>query len=165
MTDDPETVEVSLATVVTVAVVVVATLLSPFVAATVATPSSPDRGGDALRATSVAIADDTSLVRSDFGAGTYHLTEFVVETRNLRGSGTVVVQFALPWYERYVNSQTFTVESASGTDRTFRYQPQVAVTPGVVKAETYSARVTVRFRSAGESRIVAERTVQMEVRE
>jgi hypothetical protein len=155
--------EVSLTTVVIVMIVTLCALLSPFVASTVAVPSSPDRDSTELRATSVGIADSTDLVGSDFGAGTYHLTEFVVTARGLRGSGTVFVQFALPWYEQHVNSREFTVDEATGRDRTFRYQPQVEITPGVVKAETYPVRVTVRFQSASGIRIVAERTIRMEV--
>lgn len=151
---------VSLPTATVVVVIVLTSVFTPLIGVTGAsqrTASTADR----LEAHRVSIDGSASLVRSGFGAGTYHISSIVVETKGLTGSGVIVLQLGVPWFDRYTTSMERQVRGAEGDDRTLRFQPTVEFPPGDVYPGRHPIRLTVRFRTAGESRIVSERTVEL----
>lgn len=147
-------------TAVTVVLVLAATVATPLVGAVSVDERRDSPVETPLQADGVEIVDSVSLTRSDFGAGTYHFSPIVVRTSGLSGTGTVVVQYGVPWYRNYVSSVQRRVTDATGEDRTLRLQPRVEFPPEVIQSGLSPIRVTVRFRTAGTSRIVAERTLE-----
>lgn len=141
--------------------VVFASAVSPIVGAiseqAVGEPETP------LQASDGRIGGDLSLVESQFGAGTLHLTEIRIHLADLVGEGTLVVQIGVPDLNDYVLTWERTIRSNGAPDRTIRYQPSVEFEEEEITQSAYKARITARIRSDRGTRVVAERTVTIEV--
>lgn len=163
--DDEAPGGVSVSVLLAVTLVVLTGLSVPLIRP--APDSSLDgQAGPPLRVENASIDDDVAIVQSDFGGGTYHYTPIRITLVSPEGVGEIVVQIATPnVYNIVLSHRTIFRGSGEGT-RTLSYQPShefrrkdIRQYPG----DVLKTRVTVRIRTDGELRTIAERTVRVEV--